>query len=121
MPNFDDAAIKTFFAALYDEHATPAPATGAEAGVKLNELTNRILLKRQGEVSSGDQALQNLMFNYIHSSPGNVAAGKPLTAVLGGSQGLSIAKFSERFPTTDIDALVAAARAEGYDVEILPA
>lgn len=119
MPTVNDAAVKSFFASLYANQTPTNAVTNLDAENKVAAVVNRIVTHKDGNVASGDQAIQNLMFNYIVSTPANVAAGKPLAAVLGNIQTRAIAAFSERFPTANIDTLIDAAKAEGYDVEIM--
>jgi len=116
----EDEMVREFFGSLYEGGIDPQ--TEQESDRKLNGLINGISARKDGVRATGDQALQILMFNFILSKPEHIEQGKKLTAVLGNiQQRLAIGAFSERFPKSDINSLIGAAKAEGYDVEVLSA
>jgi hypothetical protein len=104
---------KSFFKGLYEE-LPKIPNTP-----QFDLMTTRIVTQLGGTVSTGDQALQGLMFNYILASPDRAAAGQRLGAVLGNIKQAAVMEFAKTFPNANLDELVAAAKKAGYDVEVL--
>jgi hypothetical protein len=82
-------------------------------------MVTRLVTKLGPTVSTGDQALQSLMFNYILSDPNNVNNAKDMSAVLGNIKQAAVEEFAKKFPNADLNTLVNAAKANGYDVQLL--
>lgn len=111
----DADTAKLFFANLYEEH--PAiPDTP-----NFDKMVTKLVSQLGPTVSTGDQALQTLMFNYILSDPANLSKGQELAAVLGNIKQMAVTEFVKAFPNANLDELMAAAKTAGYDVEVIQA
>jgi hypothetical protein len=104
---------KKFFSDLYEESPT-VPNTP-----EFDRMSTRLITSIGGTTSTGDQALQSLMFNHIVSSPGNAAAASKLGTVLGNIKQVMVAEFAKTFPDANLDTLIDSAKKNGYDVEVL--
>lgn len=104
---------KDFFASLYEETL--------EDGINGNfdVLASKLIAKSGETVVSGDQALQSLMLNYVLSSPENAEKGQEIAAALGHIKQRAVKEFASKFPNTNLDELIEAAKNAGYDVNIL--
>lgn len=102
---------KRFFTSLYKE--APAHLQNFDA------VSTKLVSSLGGTVNTGDQALQSLMFNYILSSPENIASGKKLIAAVANIKQASVTAFTEAFPDANLDTLISQAKAAGYQVEVL--
>jgi len=113
MPELSKAVAQQFFAALYEESPTIPDQP------EFDRMATRIVASMGANTSTGDQALQSLMFNYILSSPENVEKGKRLASVLGNIKQKAVLEFATEFPDANLDELIKAAEGAGYDVEVL--
>jgi hypothetical protein len=104
---------RSFFRGLYEE--SPTVPNKPEFDV----MTTKLVAKMGNTVSTGDQALQSLMFNYILASPDRAAAGQELGTVLGNIKQAAVIEFAKKFPNANLDELTAAAKKAGYDVQVL--
>ena len=75
--------IQTFLGSLYKEPPANMPATSDLAFA-------RLLVRQDGIVVTGDQAIQSLMVNYVTSNPKNAEAGQKIAAALGGIKQRSV-------------------------------
>lgn len=76
----------------------------------------RLLSVSNGSTTvKGDEAVQTLMANYVENS--SEAANAAI--MLAGIKQRLITEFTQSFPSADLDTLVDAARANGYDVQII--
>ncbi len=104
---------KSFFKSLYAESPTVTNRP------EFDLMTTRLVAQLGGTVSTGDQALQGLMFNYIISNPEHAQAGQKLGAVLGNIKQQAVMEFAKTFPNANLDELIVAAKKAGYDIEVL--
>lgn len=104
-----------FFAALYEEDIGKYEFDPNE----FDPLVTRIVTRSPEGVSAGEDALQNLIFNYVLSSPDKAKLGRKLTAVMGNIKQRLVQAFSETFPSANLEELIDAANKSGYDVDIL--
>jgi hypothetical protein len=109
------AETKKFFGSLYDPNSTP----------DLNEFESaaiRLVTRIGTTAAPGDKALGLLMLNHMMSSPTKVDPAKKqaLSAIiLMNIKAPAVAGFMEAFPQENLDDLVKAATAAGYQVDVL--
>lgn len=113
MANLDPKTAQAFFTNLYEDH----PVVGNTP--HFDKMVTKLVTKLGPNVSTGDQALQAMMFNYILSDPAHTAKGKELASVLGNIKQASVEGFVKAFPNANLQSLISAAKAAGYDVEVL--
>jgi hypothetical protein len=111
----DAQTAKQFFANLYEDN--PAiPNTP-----NFDKMVTKLVSTLGPNVSTGDQALQAMMFNYILSDPANAKKGQELASVLGNIKQLAVSEFVKAFPNANLNELISAAKKAGYDVEVMKA
>lgn len=105
---------KEFFGSLYSQEEAPGLDDFDSAAI-------RLVGRFKQYVMPGDDALRLLMMNHIMGEPSITADDRvELTSVvLGNIKRRAVAMFSEKFPTKDLDALIEAAKSEGYEIEVL--
>jgi hypothetical protein len=113
MATLDPNVAKSFFSDLYEDHPV-IPETA-----HFDKMVTKLVTQLGPNVSTGDQALQSMMFNYILSDPANIDKGKELASVLGNIKQQAVGEFIKAFPNANLDALIAAAKTAGYDVQVL--
>lgn len=111
----DTQTAKQFFANLYEDHPA-VPNTP-----NFDKMVTKLVSKLGPNVSTGDQALQAMMFNYILSDPAKAQKGQQLASVLGNIKQLAVSEFVKAFPNANLDDLMTAAKNAGYDVEVMKA
>lgn len=103
---------KEFFANLYEEEQI-MPAAEYE------RVVSRLAVKASGNTMFGDQALQSLLVNFVTENAKSLDEVKDLRAALAGIKQRAVSSIANAFPNANVDELISAARAAGYDVKIL--
>lgn len=114
MTDLSISEAKDFFGSLYAEEEAPGLDDFDSAAI-------RLVGRFKQYVMPGDDALRLLMMNHIMGEPKISHDDRvELTAVvLGNIKRRAVAMFAEKFPTRNLESLIEAAKAEGYDIEIL--
>lgn len=108
----DDA--RKFFGAMYKG---PSGADSVDRG-DFYEIATKFIVKDARQTTVGATALQGLLVNYVlgTSNPKAVQADAVMIAHISRP---GVGAFVKAFPSASIDDLVAAAKAEGFEVEVL--
>lgn len=117
------ASLLAAASATMGDEAKPADASklsslygNSQKAHEFEAATGRILSVSNGASTvKGDEAMQALMTNFVaNSSEASNAA-----TMLAGIKQRAIKEFTNNFPSADLDSLVEAARANGYDVQVI--
>lgn len=84
-----------------------------------HDVVSKLALKAGNSTVTGDQALQSLLVSYVTTNAKSLEEVKGLSAALAGIKQSAVDAVAKAFPTTNVESLVSAAKAAGYDVTIL--
>ncbi|CAM4047050.1 hypothetical protein SHDE107825_01220 [Shewanella denitrificans] len=103
---------KDFFASLYEQEQVMPSA-------EYDRVVSRLAVKAGSNTMFGDQALQSLLVNFVTENATTLEEVKNLRAALAGIKQMAISSIAKSFPKANIEELICAATAAGYDVKVL--
>jgi hypothetical protein len=106
-----DETARQFFGTLYED--------GENASADWSSAVTPLVAKMGSNVVAGDQALQSLMVNFVLNNADSLDQVKIMGPALSGIKALMVTEIIKEFPHSSIEELIAAARASGYDVQVL--
>jgi hypothetical protein len=104
---------KEFFASLYEEEGEVMPY------VEYDRVVSKLAVRASTNTMFGDQALQSLLVNFVTDKATTIEEVKNLRAALAGIKQMAVSSVAKAFPKANIEELICAATAAGYDVKVL--